>query len=244
MDDSMKLLWSVSMKDKFLSLLRWDDSEDPTEQPKLFGPRADSQDTWIISSDSVKERTWNWTDLAIPFGKGGCDNAINIEMLRKKFLIVNPCLSLITHHVHTSGYRTYNPRDIVEKPMYMYINPTGIHDLKPELIMPGEPFDKLQVKASVPLLAGPTERQKETFYTMLDRNKVLKKSDGIVVGDRSISLYKYRNVFESYDGLVSSYSSIYVGPSKTSADAWSAKELNIVGSSVDVDLALIAYCPD
>jgi hypothetical protein len=244
MDESMKLLWSVSMKDKFLSLLRWDDSEDPTEQPKLFGPRADSQDTWIISSDSVKERTWNWADLAIPFGKGGCDNAINIEMLRKKFLIVNPCLSLITHHVHTSGYRTYNPRDIVEKPMYMYINPTGIHDLKPELIMPGEPFAKLQVKASVPLLAGPTERQKETFYTMLDRNKVLNKSDGIVVGDRSIPLYKYTNVIESYDGLLSSYSSLYIGPSKTAADAWSAKEMNIASSCVDVDVALVAYCSD
>lgn len=240
-DDSLRVIWSVDMADKFLSLLRWDDSEIPGEKPVLFGPRPDSQDTWIISSDSVKARTWDWKALNIPFGKGGCDNAINVEMLRQKFLIVNPCVSIITHHVHTSGYRTYDPRDIVEKPIYMHLNPTGIHDLKADLNMPA-PFKTLAVKASVPVLNGPSVPQKETFFKMLERSKVIK--DGIVAQERSIPLYKMKNVIQGADGLLSTYGSILVGPSKTAADAWSAKELNIVSSCVDVDVAMVAYLPD
>jgi len=244
MDESLRVLWSVDMRDRFLSLLRWDDSENPDEKPVLFGPRADSQDTWIISSESIKGRKWDWNSLNIPFGKGGCDNAINVEMLRQKFLVVNPCLSIVTHHVHTSAYRTYDPKDIIDRPIYMHINPTGIHDLKPEMNLPGTPYSTLKVNASMPILNGPSAAQKETFYTMLERSKVLKKSDEIIVADRSIPLYKFSNVIESCDGLLSSYNSILVGNSKTAADAWSAKELNVVSSSIDVNVALVAYISD
>ena len=44
-------LWKINLKSTMLSLLRWDVTEDG---PQLFGPRADSQDTWVILSDSVK----------------------------------------------------------------------------------------------------------------------------------------------------------------------------------------------
>jgi hypothetical protein len=244
MDTSLDVVWSIDMKDRFLSLLRWDDSDRPDEKPTLFGPRADSQDTWIVSSDSLKSRTWDWDSLNIPFGKGGCDNAINVEMLRQKFLVVNPCLTIITHHVHTSEYRTYDPKDIVDKPVYMHVNPTGIHDLKPEMNLPGTPFKTLEVNASVPILKGPSATQKETFYTMLERSKVIKKSDGIIVGDRKIPLYKFSNIIESCDGLVSTYNSIYIGNSKTVSDAWSVKQMNVVSPCVDVDIALVAYLSD
>ena len=244
MDESLDVIWSIDMKDRFLSLLRWDDSDRPDEKPKLFGPRADSQDTWIVSADSLKSRTWDWDSLKIPFGKGGCDNAINVEMLRQKFLVVNPCLSIITHHVHMSEYRTYDPTDIVDKPVYMHVNPTGIHDLKPVHTLPGPAFKTLEVNASVPILKGPSATQTETFYTMLERSNVLKKSDCIVVGDRKIPLYKFSNVIESYDGLISTYNSIYIGNSKAVSDAWSAKQMNVVSSCIDVDIGLVAYLSD
>lgn len=243
LDTTWRLLWSVNMADKFLSLLRWDDQEDPTEAPKLFGPRPDSQDSWVISADSVKEKGWDWKTLNFPFGKGGCDNAINVEMLKKRFLIVNPCMSLVTHHVHTSGYRTYDPQDIVEKPVYMYLTPTGIHDLKPELILP-KPFSKLSVPASQPILRGPLSlNQKETFYTMLQRSLPISK-DGTIVGPRTIPLCEFTNVIQGYDGLLNTFSSIYIGPSKVAAAAWGAKEMSILSPCVDIDVALVAYCPD
>ena len=241
-DDSLRILWFMKMEDKFLSLLRWDDSENPDEKPVLFGPRPDSQDTWIISANSVKARKWDWSTLNIPFGKGGCDNAINVEMLRQKFLIVNPCVSIMTHHVHNSGYRTYDPQDIVEKPIYMHLNPTGVHDLKAELNLPGKPFNVLNVKASVPILNGPSQAQSDSFYKMLERSKLI--TDGIISGERALPLYKYSNVIQSYDGLLSTYNSIYVGPSKTASDAWSQKEMNVVSTCVDVDVATVAYLSD
>jgi hypothetical protein len=71
LDDSWRLIWSVSMRDMFLSLLRWDEPESPAEKPVLFGPRSDSQDTWAILSNSVKDRTWDWDTLDIPFGQNG-----------------------------------------------------------------------------------------------------------------------------------------------------------------------------
>ena len=240
LDTTFKLLWSITMKDKFLSLLRWDDQEDPSQPPKLFGPRADSQDSWIVLSDSVKERTWDWSTLNFPFGKGGCDNAINVEMLRKKFLIVNPCMSLITHHVHTSAYRTYDPKDIVDKPFYMHLQPTGIHDLKPEMVLPGVPFSTLTAEAVKPVLKGPlTFTQKETFHSILEKNGL-----AVSLPARSIPLYEYSDVMESYDGLLNTLTTVLIGPSKTASSAWAKKEVNIVAPCVDIDTALVAYCPD
>ena len=242
LEDTWRLLWSVDMKDKFLSLLRWDDQlEGP---PKIFGPRPDSQDSWVVSADSVKEKTWDWATLNIPFGKGGCDNAINVEMLKKRFLIVNPCMSLVTHHVHLSGYRTYDPQDIVEKPVYMYLQPTGIHDLKPELILP-KPFHRLEVPASQPILQGSlSSNQKDTFYSMLERSLPISKTDGTLVSSRSIPLYEFTNVIESHDGLLNTFSSILIGPSKVANTAWGSKEMSILTPCVDIDVALVAYCPD
>ncbi|NDB84627.1 MAG: hypothetical protein EB127_18275, partial [Alphaproteobacteria bacterium] len=98
LDDSWKSIWSVNLKDTLIALLRWEEGVDGKE-PVLFGPRNDSQDTWLIHSDSVLSKTWNLDNFNIPFGKAGCDNAILVEFLRNKFKIVNPALSLKTIHV-------------------------------------------------------------------------------------------------------------------------------------------------
>ena len=121
------------MEKKFLSLLRWDDPnppqiQDEERQPsKIFGPRPDSQDTWILRSDDVTFDT-SHLDFQIPFGKAGCDNALNVGMLKQKFLIANPAYTIKTHHIHLSAIRDYNPQDIIEKPVYLYIEPTEIQE--------------------------------------------------------------------------------------------------------------------
>jgi hypothetical protein len=61
----------------------------------------------------------------------GCDNAIALEMFRAKFLVVNPAMSLKTWHFHASGLRTYVRNDVIEKPVFLYLSPTGFHDLQP-----------------------------------------------------------------------------------------------------------------
>jgi len=243
LDESWLSIWSINMKDKFLSLLRWDDQPDEDAAPVLFGPRADSQDTWVIAADSVKERKWNWDAINIPFGKGGCDNAINVEMLKQRFLVVNPAHTLVTHHVHMSEYRTYNPLDIVDRPFYMHIHPTGIHDLKPERNMPAafktfeEPTHMLGTGSHL------TVAQRNTFRTMAARN-VTDIMDGYILPPTTVPIYEFTNVFQTATGLVSDYTSIYIGPTKAGAEMWSREELSKVAPCLDTAVAFVAPCPD
>ena len=134
-DGSWRDLWSVNLENKFLALLRYDvPASGAVEEATLFGPRADSQDTWIIRAADVKARTAaaaSWSAFDIPFGKMGCDNAVALEMFRTKFLVVNPALSLKTWHFHASGVRNYVKTDVVERPVFLYVSPTGFHDLQP-----------------------------------------------------------------------------------------------------------------
>ena len=87
-DETLEQLWSVNLTDTLFALLRWEYSANGNHE--LFGPRADSQDSWILDSDSVlarPEAAWS-SAFNIPFGKAGCDNAILVEFLRQKFKII------------------------------------------------------------------------------------------------------------------------------------------------------------
>lgn len=241
LDSSWRAMWSVSMHNTWLSLLRWDESENPLEKPTLFGPRSDSQDTWVVDSNSVKERTWNWDNLDIPFGQNGCDNAINAEMLQNKFMVANPCMSLITHHVHMSGYRTYEPTNIISRPVFMYVRPSGIHDLKPEYSLVGKPFETLKVPSYRPVIRCTNAA---VFNTMLSKKHEEFAKTGIMFPGYNVPLCTYDNVLQTKDGLLQTYNSILVGKSKVVSDTWSESEMSILAPCVSVDVALVAFCPD
>ena len=241
LDDSWRLLWSLSMRSTFLSLLRWDVQENPQEKPVLFGPRSDSQDTWVISSNSVKERSWNWPTLDIPFGQNGCDNAINVEMLRNKYMVANPCMSLTTNHVHTSGIRTYKNLDILSKPIFMYLKPTGIHDLKPEYELSQKTFQKIEV----PLYQPPIRCvNSAVFRTMLCKQNDDFKRMGVIFPSHTVNLHTYENVFETKDGLLQTYNTILVGGSKVVSDMWGETEMSVLSPCVAVETAVVAFCPN
>ena len=127
-------LWSVELTGRFLALLRYDvpESEDVSEAT-LFGPRADSQDTWVVKASDIRARGKLWPAVNIPFGQMGCDNAVAIEMMRSKFLVVNPARSMKTWHFHASGVRTYVKTDVVDRPTFLYVHPSGFNDLCPVL---------------------------------------------------------------------------------------------------------------
>ena len=245
LDDSWRALNSVSMDSVFFALLRWDDTEN-SESPKLFGPRADSQDSWVVSARSVKARTWNWESLRFPFGQGGCDNAFTVEMLRQKFLVINPCMTLITHHVHSSGYRTYDPTDVVEKPTYMYVNPSGIHDLNPITSFVTKPYKAVECMTCPLTLKGTiTSAQKATLLTMLSKDLDAPLVDGgATYTNFTLPLYNFKNVFQLPTGLLRTYTSILVGPSMAAANAWSNEEVSITSASVPIEVGLVAPCPD
>lgn len=245
LDLSWKLLWSTTMEDRFLSLLRYEATDDtPDEQHQLFGPRADSQDTWVVLSDSVKSRKLNYTSFDFPFGKAGCDNAINVEMLRAKFLVANPALTLKTHHVHSSQIRNYDPQDIVDKPMYFYIQPTALHEMNPLFSPPNATSTELTTFSRP--VQGATEAQLKTFCKMLERGEKYKLTPGSsnTYTPNPFTVYEAEKIFQTIQGLVYSYTSLYVGNSKVASEAWNKCQISGLSPSLMVDVGLVSYFPD
>ncbi len=228
--------WTAKWEDVFVALLRWDVQEDGSES-KLFGPRNDSQDTWAVLSDSVKSRTWNWDSVRIPFGKAGCDNAITVEMLRQKFLIVNPALSLKTHHYQVSGFRTYDPSDVVDRPMFMYVDPNGIHDMEPIFNISKFQDSTLEFSAFSRSLSSVQPKVLDTFCKMLERGEryMMNAKDKNTFLSQSMPIYKYNHAFQTPRGLVYSYNKLYIGKEEASKEAWAHSQLSSITPAFSID---------
>jgi len=231
-----KDVWTAKIDDVFIALLRWDVQEGNAES-KLFGPRNDSQDTWCVLSNSVKNKTWNWPSLNIPFGKAGCDNAITVEMLRQKFLIVNPALSLKTHHYHTSDLRTYDPADVVDKPVFMYVDPNGIHDMEPIFDIKKYEVASLQFDGFSRQLHSANPKTVETLCKMLERGErfMWTAKGANAFAPQSIPLYKYQNAFQTPQGLVYSYNKLFIGKEEASKEAWAHSQLSSITPAFSVE---------
>lgn len=239
-------IWTAKLDDVFISLLRWDVQEDGSES-KLFGPRNDSQDTWAVLSDSVKSRTWNWDSVRIPFGKAGCDNAITVEMLRQKFLVVNPALSLKTHHYHLSGLRNYDPADVVERPMFMYVDPNGIHDMEPIFNISKFQDSSLEFSSFSRTLSSVQPKVLDTFCKMLERGEryMWNAKDTNTFAAQTMPIYKYSNAFHTPNGLVYSYNKLYIGKEEASKEAWAHSQLSSITPAFSVERSFaVPWRPD
>lgn len=223
---SWRDIWSVDMQNVFLALLRWDVQEDGTS--KIFGPRNDSQDTWGILSQSVKSKEWDWKALDIPFGQAGCDNAITVELLRKKFLVVNPAISLKTHHLQLTNYRTYDPKDVVDRPCYMYVDPTGIHDMEPVFDLRPYKHDTLQFSSFERRVRSTKQKALDVYCKMLERGeRYFWKANGTnPYPNETVQLLKYTDAFQTPQGLAYGYNRIFVGNDEVNKEAWSRSELS------------------
>jgi hypothetical protein len=233
LDSTWQQIWSVEMRDVFLALLRWEEEgADGISGPELFGPRSDSQDAWAIHSDSVLARqTWQKEPFNIKFGTPGCDNAILVEFLRQKFKIVNPAMSLRTLHVHKSGIRNYDPKDIIDRPIYMHADPNGIHELNPITVWSGwantpivhEPLER-PLKATNPKMLGifcsQINRDPSFVWSSNGTNAYIAPSDQ----DRIIAVEG--GGFVSPNGLVYRHTELCVGNTEIQKTIWSDNKLS------------------
>ncbi len=250
LDDTWQALWSIDLKNTFLSLLRYEESQDPNEEAKIFGPRPDSQDTWVLRADDVRSRQWKLQDLAFEFGRAGCDNAVNIEMLRHKFVVANPALTLKTYHVHASEYRTYNPNDVLDKQFFLYLDPTGLHDL--EVIQNLAPYQSPWTPATKFSRRVNTaeEATSKTFCTMLARGEEFvfePTADNTFVPPAPVldeNVYILHNAFTLPNGLVYGYSGIYMGKQPQQREAWAATHVSHVTPSLGVKSNIAAPLTD
>lgn len=88
----------------------------------LFGPRPDSQDTWIIHSSAKLTRT-DISAFRFNLGVPGCDNKVCYLFALLGFEIYNDPNFIKTHHLHASTERNYTKR---MDPPFLNIYPAGM----------------------------------------------------------------------------------------------------------------------
>lgn len=238
--ESWRDAWAVKMNDVFMALLRWD--VQANGESKLFGPRNDSQDTWAVLSTSVKNKTWDWDTLDFQFGTAGCDNAITVELLRKRFLVVNPSITLKTHHLHLTGIRGYDPSDVIPKPVFLYVEPTGVHDMDPVLDLSQQLDKKMKCESFSRELYAAQSRVLDVYCKMLERGDryIFSSKDTNTFPETSVPIYKYKNVFQTPQGLVYGYNRLYIGNEEVSKLAWSKSRLSSITPAFKVKRTLVA----
>lgn len=217
MSDSLKELWKINMHDRMFSLLRWDVKVDAKEEKErvveLFGPRADSQDTWILLSDSVKSRSWNYATFRFELGQAGCDNSFAGYMLRSKFVLLNPALDFKTYHLHITNIRNYDPKDPIRAKLYVNIVPTYIIDTKQEQVPVLPPPHHIS-NSLVSFEVKSTSMSNEiTYCTMLEKEGRFKWEPSVEnhYFDAAIPIYSWNSACITSNGLVYDLYHIYTG---------------------------------
>lgn len=249
MNSTLHYLWKIPLKSArlFLALLRWEDGGG--EPHTIFGPRADSQDAWILARDCV-DFVIDETELGFPFGKPGCDNAISLIMMRKKFLIANPAQSIQTIHLHSSQIRRYNPRDVLYRPHYLYIDPTAIQgfnvlsDMKIKKFTPNDIIVRhwnsqcLGKSFSCVILSTDPENANK-ILSKLNRNSIrnyaLNDANLWTPHPCAAPLYYIRGgTFVNNDGLISNFRNIFTGGHTAWIRAWETAFVSTLMPSVHV----------
>ena len=114
---------SLSISKTFYALLRFEFKINNLnlDECKLFGPRNDSQDTWIFHSNFIPS---NMETLRCNFmlGQMGCDNSIAFLFHSFGFKVYNEPYIIKTYHYHTILIRTYTKENRI-KPPYLLIKP-------------------------------------------------------------------------------------------------------------------------
>ena len=93
----------------------------------LFGPRFDSQDTWIFHSKFVPKEHQEKA-FAYEFGKPGIDNKMVYLMRILGFEPINDPQTIRTYHYQRSITRDYSPQEALPKP-WAVISPAGVNPM-------------------------------------------------------------------------------------------------------------------
>jgi len=109
----------MSKQKQILTQLRFDYTNKQLGKCKLFGPRADSQDTWIFHSNYNPNKDAKIFNFI--FGKPGCDNKLIYLFNILGFEVFNQPYFVKTYHIQQSEQRDYG-KDMLSHP-YMLVSP-------------------------------------------------------------------------------------------------------------------------
>jgi len=104
--------------------LRFEYNKEDITKSELFGPRTDSQDTWIFHSNNMIQPQFEKL-FEFELGMPGCDNKIIYLMAILGYEVINDPYFVKTFHYHTTNIRNYtNDNRII--PPYTCIVPAGL----------------------------------------------------------------------------------------------------------------------
>jgi len=131
-----KLLYSsISNTPQIFALLRYEfRGETDLLKCPIFGPRFDSQDTWIIhyskntENGSVTARIKENHEKAFDFefGRPGCDNKIAYLANVLGYEVINDPRFIRSYHYHSNQSRNYTRNDVIGQP-YTVVSPAGFN---------------------------------------------------------------------------------------------------------------------
>ena len=105
---------------KVFSLLRFEFTTLVLKNCPIFGPRADSADTWIVHSN----HTLPLSLFNFELGRPGCDNKLNYIFRLLGYTVLNDPKFVRTYHCHKETERNYGLEKI--PPPYMLSIPFGL----------------------------------------------------------------------------------------------------------------------
>ena len=248
-DQSWRALWTANLENKFLALLRYDVPKSGlVGDATIFGPRADSQDTWVVRAADIQARDWEKVAASVDFlfGRMGCDNALALQMLRHRFTVVNPCLTLKTWHFHGSEVRTYDKKDLVESDAFHYIHPSGIHDLQPLLTIPREAVMGTFKPGALhrPLRGGGATNWLSSYNRSLEIGEAqfkLENNNTVIPSEEFVLSVK--DCFQSPLGIIYDKNHMYIGKSAKSQEIWSGAVMSAMTQTMESARTLVAPWP-
>ena len=221
-------LYDIDFNGRTMALLRWDDPGTGEEDATIFGPRADSQDSWIFLSDTLRQTNWPYPTFDFPLGHPGCDNAFGAHLLRNHVVLSNPALSFKTYHLHNSDVRNYSKKDIIRSDLYINLVPTYIIDTKQEQI-PNGPRSCICNQLVCFDIRSSSLSNEITYCTMLEKEGRYKWEAGVENNyfEPAIPIYTWKRSCVTTNGLVYDPYTIYTGKHVDEFPYWRGAKVDI-----------------
>lgn len=113
----------LSINKSCIALLRYEyNNEKNLNNCKLYGPRSDAQDTWIIHSNFIPDKKI-WKTFDFHMGFAGCDNKIAYLFYILGYNVYNIPEHIRSYHFHQTGVREYLDKAKISRP-YLFVYPT------------------------------------------------------------------------------------------------------------------------
>ena len=106
---------------KIYTQLRFEFSNRNLGKCKLFGPRGDSQDSWIFHTNFNVEKSKRKA-FKFMYGKLGCDNKLTYLFYLLGYKVLNEPFIIKSYHNHNTKIRDYSVKDRLHDP-FLFVGP-------------------------------------------------------------------------------------------------------------------------